>query len=143
MATCSAIGIITDRYIYGIYCHWDGYPENNGRMLVEHYNTIDQIWELIKLGDLSSLGEKIGEQHNEKFAHQVLEGNTGKFCTYYDRDYKRGPHPYSTFQTRTEFKDNFQRAGCEYFYLFEDDQWIMSSSGTNWAPVETYLLTAE
>lgn len=135
MATRSAIGIITDRYIYGIYCHWDGYPENNGRMLVEHYKTIDQIWELIKLGDLSSLGEEIGEQHDEK--------DVGKFCTYYDRDYKRGPHPYSSFNTRAEFKDNFERAGCEYFYLFKDGQWIMSSLRSDWAPVETYLLTAE
>lgn len=138
MATRSAIGIITDRYIYGIYCHWDGYPENNGRLLVEHYKTLDQVWDLIKLGDLSSLGKTIGVEHDKEDVD-----NLNNFCTYYDRDYKRGPHPYSTFNTRNEFKDKFGHSGCEYFYLFKDDQWLMSSLRSDWAPVETHLLTAE
>lgn len=136
MATRSAIGIITDRYIFGIYCHWDGYPENNGRILVENYKTLDQVWDLIKLGDLSSLNKEVGTKH--------ASGYHDTFCTYYGRDLEGYDNiDYRQFTCRQEFKEHFENSGCEYFYLFNDDQWVMSSLRSNWAPVETYLLTAE
>lgn len=38
-----------------VYCHWDGYPEHNGRVLIEHYQNLDDIKELIDGGSMSSL----------------------------------------------------------------------------------------
>ena len=39
MATRSNIGIVNeDDSITAIYCHWDGYPEHNGKILLNHYN---------------------------------------------------------------------------------------------------------
>ena len=56
MATRSLIGIkLNDNIVKTIYCHWDGYPEHNGKLLVENYNTPAAITELMLLGDLSTL----------------------------------------------------------------------------------------
>ena len=42
MATRSVIGIVNlDKSITGIYCHYDGYPENNGKILLNHYTDAD------------------------------------------------------------------------------------------------------
>jgi hypothetical protein len=58
MATRSLIGIkLKDNILKTIYCHWDGYPEHNGKLLIENYSTPATITELMELGDLSSLAE--------------------------------------------------------------------------------------
>jgi len=62
MSTRSVIAIRNTSGDYDvIYCHWDGYPENNGRILHNHYNTLEKAQELIALGDLSSLAETAAE----------------------------------------------------------------------------------
>lgn len=59
MATRSFIGKRNDDgTITGVYCHWDGYPEWNGKMLVENYNTFWDVVKLINLGSISSLRER-------------------------------------------------------------------------------------
>ena len=60
MATRSHIGKrnLDDTVDY-IYCHWDGYPSNNGVILKDHYTTMDKVNELIELGDLRSLKKNI------------------------------------------------------------------------------------
>ena len=64
MSTRSTIAKLNlDGSIDDIYCHWDGYPSHNGRVLLENYTDADVVTELINLGDLSFLGEVIGEQH--------------------------------------------------------------------------------
>lgn len=56
MATRSLIGIKLDNdIIKTIYCHWDGYPSNNGKMLITRYTAPHEVFELIDGGDLSSL----------------------------------------------------------------------------------------
>jgi hypothetical protein len=58
MATRSLIGINLNNGITKIiYCHWDGYPEHNGQLLMKNYSTPIAVFELLDLGDLSSLGE--------------------------------------------------------------------------------------
>ena len=56
MSTRSTISIKTSKTGgKTIYCHWDGYPEHNGKLLVENYSTPAAITELMLLGDLSNL----------------------------------------------------------------------------------------
>lgn len=43
---------IKDQYI-GIYCHWDGYPENVGEALKEKFTDYDSVLNLILGGDCS------------------------------------------------------------------------------------------
>lgn len=59
MATRSRIGMVNeDGTVSSIYCHWGGYPSNNGRILSEHYKDREKVKKLISLGDISSLRER-------------------------------------------------------------------------------------
>jgi hypothetical protein len=56
MGTRSRIGIeLPDHSVLSVYCHWDGYPEGNGKILVEHYQNREDVEELIDGGSMSSL----------------------------------------------------------------------------------------
>ena len=60
MATRSLIGMNLDNGITKlIYCHWDGYPEHNGQLLVNNYTSPSAVFDLLELGDLSNLGESL------------------------------------------------------------------------------------
>lgn len=60
MATRSRIGIEKeDGTIRSIYCHWDGYPAYNGRILLENYTNREKVEKLIALGDISVLGKEL------------------------------------------------------------------------------------
>ena len=64
MATRSTIAVLRDNgEVVKVYCHWDGYLENNGQLLVDNYNTPEKIEALLALGDISSLGTCVGERH--------------------------------------------------------------------------------
>ena len=56
MGTRSRIGIeLPDHTVVSVYCHWDGYVEHNGRILVEHYLNREDVQELIDGGSMSTL----------------------------------------------------------------------------------------
>ena len=60
MSTRSLIGILdADNSIDTIYCHWDGYPSNQGPLLTQFYNTANKVRDLIALGGISYLAEKL------------------------------------------------------------------------------------
>ena len=55
MATRARLAIeLSDGSILSAYHHWDGYPEWLGRILNTHYNTKEQVAELIDGGDMST-----------------------------------------------------------------------------------------
>lgn len=65
MGTRSNIAIENkDGTIRSIYCHWDGYPSWNGRILLNNYPKIGKIRSLIALGDISHLDVEIGQKTN-------------------------------------------------------------------------------
>ena len=56
MGTRSRIGIeLPDGQVRSVYCHWDGYPEHNGRILIQHYTQREDVEKLIAGGSISSL----------------------------------------------------------------------------------------
>lgn len=56
MGTRSRIGIeLANHTVVSAYCHWDGYPDHNGRILVEHYQDREDVMNLIDGGSMSSL----------------------------------------------------------------------------------------
>ena len=59
MSTRSAIIMRDGNRYRGIYCHWDGYPEGVGAVLLKHYRDDDKIRRLMDLGDISILGSKL------------------------------------------------------------------------------------
>jgi hypothetical protein len=113
MGKRSHIGVRNlDQTIDYIYCHWDGYPEHNGKILSEHYQDMDRVNALMKLGDLSSLDKEIGEKHE-------FENRVRGWCHAYGRD--RGETNVSVSTTTFDkllFNDN-----VDYIYIFDGEFW--------------------
>jgi hypothetical protein len=118
MATRSNIGIVNlDKSITGIYCHWDGYPEYVGKMLLNHYTDVDWIHMLMDLGDLSILSENM----NPTGPHSFNNPQKG-VCVAYGRDRGETGTNSRTFEDMGEF-EHFG-SGVDYQYLFEDGKWM-------------------
>ena len=117
MGTRSLIGKANpdNTYTY-IYCHWDGKPYYVGVKFVENYFTNDKINQLLELGDLSSLGEKIGEKQDfNKFETQVRE-----WCLAYGRDRDEDGREAKTIPLDELVNiDHWQ----EYIYMWKDNVW--------------------
>jgi len=117
MATRSRIGIENaDGTITSIYCHWDGYPDHNGQILIEHYTDEAKIRRLMELGDLSVLGPEIGEKHD-------FNARADRWCTAYGRD--RGEEDVSSMDHEDEAA--FLACGEEYNYLFRNGEWFVTT----------------
>jgi hypothetical protein len=108
-----------------IYCHWDGYPSGVGRVLLDHYTDPDKVEALIALGDLSSLGEALGDRHDF--------GSPGhpEWCEAYGRD--RGEvetHAISSTDLRA-LQALTQQCGGEYLYVFDSQArtWSVAEGG--------------
>jgi len=86
MSTRSNIAILNENGLYDvIYCHMDGYPQHNGAILFEYYDTEEKVRELIALGNISTLGQCIGEQHDfEEYLEDTDERK--KWTKAYGRD---------------------------------------------------------
>jgi hypothetical protein len=118
MATRSAIIVHdgTHRNYRGIYCHWDGYPEHNGVVLLQHYTDPDKVAELISLGSVSSLGPEIGEKHD-------FDSRDMNVCTFYGRDRGEEDVGATEFETLEQAVDYYDRSGCEYIYVFHPNDY--------------------
>ena len=105
MATRSLIGINLNNGITKIiYCHWDGYPEHNGQLLVNNYNSPSAVFDLLELGDLSSLAEAPDQ------------------CTAYHRDRKE---PWGVVEPRdvntSELGAVANDYGVDYVYIYNEE----------------------
>ena len=121
MATRSNIAMKTkEGKIVSVYCHWDGYVANNGRILLENYANIDKIEALVALGSISSLGEQIGEQQD------FMDRDTQKdeWTLFYTRD--RGEE-----LSIQEYDDipSWIADMEEYAYLWNGNEWIVNDHG--------------
>jgi hypothetical protein len=129
MATRSAIGFVEyDGSVTGVYCHWDGYPEHNGMVLLEHYSDTYKLLDLLEQGDISSLRPEIGVQHpfsrfETNLTDAAYEELYGRMTTFYTRD--RGEKcPAKDFSDSIAFKDHY--GDCQYFYLYDGNEWTYS-----------------
>jgi hypothetical protein len=115
MSTHSNIGLIhADGSVSLIYCHHDGYPSHNGKILLEDYNTTEKVEALMALGDLSVLGLKV-----EKPVGHSFETPANGHCIAYGRD--RGAD--GTYAMVYNSVDSADKEGCdnEYAYLFDSE----------------------
>ena len=114
MGTRSTIAIQNaNGTVTGIYCHWDGYIEHNGKILAENYTTEAKVRELIALGDLSSLGRTVG------YSRQNFDDPVKGTCVAYGRDRNETGVDAVTFDSHAELVDQI---GQEYDYLFATGQ---------------------
>jgi len=127
MSTRSFIGIHgEDNTIQGIYCHSDGYPSWNGRLLRDNYETATKIGQLMRLGDLSVLAEEIGEKHDfhRWLQSQEEQDKTANWCLAYGRDRGEKNTKAKTYQTEAEFLQGARDFSAEFAYLYRGGEWI-------------------
>ena len=124
MATRSRIAIENpDNTVTSIYCHFDGYLSNNGKILQNHYTDRDKVEELIALGNISYLQENLEPTEKHTF-------NDPQACVTlaYHRD--RGDK-FSQLQHK-DVEDFFDDAlqHTQFAYLFTlNGQWLVSKGG--------------
>lgn len=122
MATRSHIGRrnLDDSVDY-IYCHWDGYPSNNGVILKEHYTTMDKVNQLLELGSLSVLGKEIGEKQD----FEDRSTHNENWCLAYGRD--RGEKRVG--MQNAPFQSLLSDDNVDYVYIFDGDYWECYDTG--------------
>ena len=71
MGTRSTIALeFADGTVEQVYCHWDGYLSNNGRILLNHYMDPFEVKALVGLGGFSSLKQTFGETADEAYTQR-------------------------------------------------------------------------
>lgn len=104
-----------------IYCHFDGYLEHNGEILVNHYKDRKKIEELLTLGDLSSLAENINPDPTKEHSYEYGKRQEN-VCVSYNRD-RQDNDPENEAQILTK-EEMFKNYWIEYFYIFTlDNKW--------------------
>ncbi len=82
-----------------IYLHFDGYQEHAGRVLNEHYTSIESARTLVAGGDIRSLA-------NDGTPERFTDGNRTV-----------------VMPTRAALHEFARNCGTEYVYLFENGCW--------------------
>ena len=117
MGTRSRIGIqLKDDSILSVYCHYDGYPSFNGRVLREFYNTKEKVSRLINGGDMSCTWTNAG-WNNETLPemgplHYTMRGESIE---------NNAPE---LSKDHGEYLKMSADSDEEYSYLFADGEWI-------------------
>jgi len=140
MATRSTIALeFADGTIGQVYCHWDGYLSNNGKMLLEYYSNPFILRDLIDLGSLSSLRPQIGTKHpfsmfeanmtQDEFANLYRD-----MCTFYERDRGERSADATYFKDYLHFLVDGQAE--EYDYILRNVNgvatWFVSDHGSDY-----------
>jgi hypothetical protein len=143
MATRSTIALeFADGTVEQVYCHWDGYLSNNGKLLLENYSDPFKLRDLIDLGDVSSLRPTVGEKHGFSqleagMTVEAFEAAYGNMTTFYGRDRGEGNIEAKKFADFADYVENF--AHEEYAYILrKDGNWYVKQYSN-----EFELLTAD
>lgn len=143
MATRSKIAIKKiGGEIESIYCHWDGYPTHNGKILKEFYKTPDRVKELIELGNISSLGQFI-KPHQEM--EHTFNNSQPNVTVAYMRDRGEKDQEKQTFSHEGIFLKECLLSDCEFYYLYDEElqEWYYRAIPYVYEILEPVLLTDE
>jgi len=108
MSTRSNIVLLRDNgSCSAIYCHYDGYLEHNGKMLLDNYTSTQDVRALVALGDIRALKPTLDEMVEE--------------------EYKELPQNFSTLRG---YMSQVDTLFIEFIYLWseEDESWWVSTS---------------
>ena len=129
MGTRSRIAVMHGDNCKSVYCHWDGYLEHNGRILLEHYDSA-KANHLVAMGDLSSLGPEIGDKHpfSQFDLPEAERVNYDKWCTFYGRDRGESDTDFHVDSTFESFLERANNCGAEYYYIMKDGEWYVGDT---------------
>ena len=119
MSTNSMIGIeLKSKIIKAVYCHFDGFIETTGRILIQYYQNRKKVQELVSLGDVSSIAENIGSKHN-------FDNPPENECNFYGRDRGETNIEAEVFNNRDAYVES---SSFKYLYLFSaNNKWLIYS----------------
>lgn len=142
MATRSTIAMEQpDGRVMQVYCHWDGYLENNGQILEEHYRNRAKVLALMLLGSISSLRPEIGQAHDFG-ARYSKDDPRENWTVAYGRDRGEADVEAHVFRDFDDYVKNHQYE--EYEYIFRlDDQWYVCQYGRGYERLSQALLEAK
>lgn len=123
MATRSYIARKTSRGYQAVYTHWDGYPEHNGRILLDHYSDSRKLSRLLSHGDISVLTSLVGRKHKFENAGDV------KSTTFYGRDRGEENVVAKSCKSLEQLLLAADHCGTEHVYLYECGSWYVASRG--------------
>jgi len=119
MSTNSRISIIKkNEKISSIYCNWEGFPQHQGAMLLEHYNSEEKAKEIIALGDLSILNAQLYPSEKHSFADPQ-----GGVTIAYHRDRKEKLR-IAKHRTLAEYEKSYLFDKVNYNYLWSG-KWLV------------------
>jgi hypothetical protein len=133
MGTRSRIGVMHGDVVKSVYCHWDGYLEHNGQILMEHYDSA-KANHLVALGDISSLGPVIGEKHpfsphgSPEDSVTYDAAKKAGWCTFYGRDRGETGTEWQVAHNFEQFYDQCDGCGAEYYYIMKDGVWYVGTT---------------
>jgi hypothetical protein len=119
MGTRSRIGVMHGDKIKSVYCHWDGYLDHNGRILLEHYDSA-KANHLVALGDISSLDKNVEIPEGASHSFQVPLGG---ITTFYGRDRGETGIEWTVHEDFQSFLKHCDNCGAEYYYVMKDGTW--------------------
>lgn len=113
-----------------VYCHSDGYLSEVGTTLFKYWASTSKLRSLIMLGDISSLGDHLGDTnayHRDK--GEELTTARKHFCV-------------SDYINKSESATYRSNWGYEYLYLFSRSKgWLVKVYDEPWKPL--YLALVE
>ena len=101
------------------YCHFDGYPEHNGKILASYYTDKKKINALLAEGEISVLGHNIGKKidfDDYQLCHALNQ------CRFYHRDRGEKLRKY-TVKDASELEEYASDCNAEFVYLFKENKW--------------------
>lgn len=121
------------------YAHFDMYVSNAGRILIQHYETLEQAEALLALGFLSALGERLAPEPGENHDY---DNPLPDVCIAYHRDRGEDMRPPTVWPNADEMLAKAaDRFWAEYVYLFRDGKWYVDAAYQphGWRLVEDVL----
>lgn len=153
MATRSSISVVSTRTKDGqgrtIYCHWDGYPSNNGRILLESYTLPEKVNALMDLGDISSLADNIAPKesgilrkwNSEKVEYDLIpttqphsfDSPHDGVVIAYGRDRGETGIEASSFKGKNPNKNTSQE--FDYLFVIDENKWYVRNNYGSKRPI--------
>ncbi|TQR27433.1 hypothetical protein [Campylobacter sp. MIT 97-5078] len=131
MSTRSNIGYVEDGKAKVVYCHSDGYLEWNGKLLFKHFNSLEKAKEIVVLGDLSFLEEKLYPSDGIEHSFDKRESGVTVAC-HRDRGEELEINEYEVSKTNPlEDLKKLNSFTIEYVYIFYQNQWWVKHISVN------------
>jgi hypothetical protein len=107
MGTRSRVGVMHGTVCKSVYCHYDGYLEYTGKLLLDHYNSATAN-QLVARGDNSGVQKSLEDMN---FYSDRGEDNVS----------------WQVAHTFEEFLEQVDNCGGEYYYIMRDGEWYAGS----------------